>query len=150
MQTLLQDLRYGLRILVNQPGFSLIAIITLALAIGANTAIFSIVDAVLFSPLSYPDSERLVKVNRVDFKRPRLGSPTSPLIPIEHISWDCLTIEAQGFGVIQKCRDLVVIETQTKRDFYDGFLKAYAKYRAKEQNKHEKFSRRFIKPDTIN
>jgi putative ABC transport system permease protein len=79
MQTLLQDLRYGLRILVNQPGFSLIAIITLALAIGANTAIFSIVDAVLFSPLSYPDSERLVKVNRVDFKRPRLGSPTSPL-----------------------------------------------------------------------
>jgi hypothetical protein len=74
----------------------------------------------------------------------------SPLIPIEHISWDCLTIEAQGFGVIQKCRDLVVIETQTKRDFYDGFLKAYAKYRAKEQNKHEKFSRRFIKPDTIN
>lgn len=74
----------------------------------------------------------------------------SPLIPIEHISWDCLSIEAQGYGVIQKCRELVVIETQTKRDFYDGFLKAYAKYRAKEQKKHEKFSGRFIKPDTIN
>jgi hypothetical protein len=74
----------------------------------------------------------------------------SPLIPIEHISWDCLTIEAQGFGVIQKCRDLVVIDSQTKRDFYNGFLTAYAKYRAKEHLKHEKFSRRFITPDTIN
>jgi hypothetical protein len=73
----------------------------------------------------------------------------TPLIPIEHISWDCLTIEAQGFGVVQKCRDLVVIDTQTKRDFYKGFLKAYAKYRAKEHLKHEKFSRRLINPDTI-
>ena len=74
----------------------------------------------------------------------------SPLIPIQHISWDCLTIEAQGYGVIQKPRELVVIETQTKRDFYDGFLKAYAKYRAKELLKHEKFYGRFINPDTIN
>lgn len=74
----------------------------------------------------------------------------TPLIPIEHISWDCLTIEAQGYGVIQKYRDLVVIESQTKRDFYRGFLGAYAKYRAKEHRKHEKFAKRFINPDTIN
>lgn len=73
----------------------------------------------------------------------------TPLIPIEHISWACLTIEAQGFGVIQKCRDLVVIPTQTKREFYNGFLVAYAKYRAKEQRKHEKFSGRFFNPDAI-
>ena len=73
----------------------------------------------------------------------------TPLIPIEHLSWDCLTIEAQGYGVIQMCRPLVVNEGQTKCDFYEGFLKAYAKYRAKEQLKHEKFSRKFIQPDTI-
>ena len=74
----------------------------------------------------------------------------TPLIPIEHISWDCLSIEAQGYGVVQKCRDLVVIDSQTKRDFYRGFLRAYGKYRAKEQHKHEQFSRRLINPDTIN
>ncbi len=72
------------------------------------------------------------------------------LIPIEQISWECLTIEAQGYGVIQKHRDLVIIEGQTKREFYKGFLKAYDKYRQKEKKKHEKFSQRFIKdPDTI-
>jgi hypothetical protein len=73
----------------------------------------------------------------------------TPLIPIEHISWACLTIEAQGYGVIQKCRDLVVIDSQTKRDFYQGFLTAYEKYRTKELLKHEQFSRRLINPDTI-
>lgn len=74
----------------------------------------------------------------------------SGLIPIEQISWDCLSIEAQGYGVIQKYKDLKIIETQTKRDFYKGFLEAYAKYRQKEHKKHEKFSNRFIKdPDSI-
>jgi hypothetical protein len=72
-------------------------------------------------------------------------------IPIEQISWACLSIEAQGYGVIQKVRDLVVIKKQTKRDFYKGFLKEYARYRNKEHLKHEKFSKRFIKnPNTIN
>jgi len=66
-------------------------------------------------------------------------------IPIEHISWDCLSIEAQGYGVIQKVGTLVIIPDQTKRDFYKGFLTAYAKYRMKEHKKHERFSKRFIK-----
>lgn len=74
----------------------------------------------------------------------------SPLIPIEQISWECLTIEAQGYGVIQKCGTLKVDPKQNKRDFYKGFLRAYKKYRQKEQKKHEKFSERFIKnPDII-
>ena len=71
-------------------------------------------------------------------------------MPIENISWNCLSIEAQGYGVIQKVRALEAIDGQTKCEFYKGFLTAYAKYMGKERRKHEKFSSKFIKdPETI-
>ncbi len=62
MQTLIQDLRYGARMLLKNPGFSLIAVLTLAIGIGANTAIFTVVDAALLRALPYQSPERLFHV----------------------------------------------------------------------------------------
>src|SRR5271154_3751966 len=62
MHTIWQDVRYGLRVLAKNPGFALAAILTLALGIGATTAIFSVVYATLLQPLPFPEPNRIVRV----------------------------------------------------------------------------------------
>jgi len=69
METLLQDVRYGVRLLVKHPSFMAIAVIALGLGIGANTAIFSVVNSVLLRPLPYADPSRVVNVFESNLQR---------------------------------------------------------------------------------
>src|SRR5258708_17111136 len=77
METVLNDIRFGVRMLTKNSAFTLVALLTLALGIGANTAIFSVVNAIVFRPLPYAAPQRLVGVWTKDLKRPGSQYPAS-------------------------------------------------------------------------
>src|SRR5204862_3296129 len=79
MQTFLADIRYAFRMIAKQPGFAALAILAFALGIGANVAIFSVVNAVLLRPLPYPSSERLINI--------RESTPTFPAGSVSYLNF---------------------------------------------------------------
>ena len=82
MDTLLKDILYGIRNLLRRPGFTAVAVITLALGIGANTTIFSVVNSVLLRPLPYQQPDRLVQIND---SLPSVGFPQAGLTQMEFV-----------------------------------------------------------------
>src|SRR5579871_5073483 len=105
MDTLLQDLRYGFRQLAKHPGFSTIAVLTLALGIGANTAVFSVIYAVLVRPLPYQNSDRLVRVYDANPERGEMHGTFSPqdfedLKTSQTVFQDFAAFSAVGIGTL--------------------------------------------------
>jgi putative ABC transport system permease protein len=83
LEQLGQDLRYGARLLRRSPAFSIVAVLTLALGIGANTAIFSVVNAVLLRPLPFPEPDRLVRIYESSPK----GNQRNVVNPLNFLNW---------------------------------------------------------------
>src|SRR5438874_1552704 len=98
MQTLWQDVRYGTRMLAKNPGFSAIAILTLALGIGANTAIFSVVNAVLLRPLPFQESDRLVDIWHTPPQASFPGIPTFTVSPANFLDWRARSQAFEGMS----------------------------------------------------
>ena len=100
MKTIWQDIRYGARMLTKRPGFTLTAVVVLALGIGANTALFSVVHSVLLSPLPFGDPERLVLVQTFWRSSGGTGSVSGP----DYIDWAERNQVMDGLCAFDTCR----------------------------------------------
>src|SRR5437763_5000528 len=102
MRTLWQDLRFGLRVLLKNPGFAAVARAVLALGVGANTTIFSVFDAVLLKPLPYPGADRVVALTGVNppkgITASNMSAPDFADWAAEQKSFEALSLYAAGSG----------------------------------------------------
>jgi predicted permease len=98
MRSTLLDLRYAIRSLRKSPGFALVAIVTLALGIGANTAVFSLINAVLLRPLPYAQPESLVLVWE---SAPFFGVRDSPVAPANYVDWKARSRSFEEIGALE-------------------------------------------------
>ena len=129
METLIQDFKYSLRVLVKNPGFASVAIIVLALGIGANTAIFSVVNAVLLRPLPFHDADRLVRVWHVPPPASFPGMTRFSVSAANYIDWekqnnvfDRMTIMShQDFNLTGTDRPEAIDASRVSRDFFSVF-----------------------------
>src|SRR5947207_2687822 len=99
METLLKDIRYAVRSLTKHPGFTVVAVITLALGIGANTAIFSVVNAVLLKPLAFKNPEQLMMVwEEASFA----GFPRNTPAPANYFDWKELNHSFESLAALDQ------------------------------------------------
>ena len=99
MQTLWRDLGYALRMLEKSPGFTAVAVLTLALGIGANTAIFQLLDAVRLRTLPVKNPEQIAKIN-IDHRNGASGSFTSRYADLTYAQWEQIRERQQAFSSV--------------------------------------------------
>src|SRR5919112_1957129 len=124
MRTLWQDVRYGARAMRANPGFTLVAVVALALGVGANTAIFSVVNAVLLRPLQYPNAERAVVIQELNPEGRRVQ-----VTPANFLDWRAqATVFEQMAAILTRPANLAVGDeaervdfAMTSADFFDVF-----------------------------
>src|ERR1051325_6037126 len=97
MDSLLQDIRYAVRLCLKSPGFTAVAVLALAIGIGANTAIFTIVNAALIEPLPFHDPSRLVVLWQTNARRP--GRPNA-VGPANFLRWPARAKSSEGMAAL--------------------------------------------------
>src|ERR1700737_3113874 len=117
MGTLLQDLRYGARMMARSPGFTVLAVVALALGIGANTAVFSVANAFLRKPVSFPDLDRLVAVVSMT---PIQTLEWNEVSPADYLDWKEQSRSFERMGAYQW--DQVNITGTADPQLVNGFL----------------------------